>query len=164
MGTCMAALLMAGAATVTYDDKRDESATAHLTNVADLIGASSSAAFQFRTHGSRPGAHAIQGHGVDAARIDLAACLRRYGRSPNAIPEPFSSARYASSTTLIVSRPILLRRRAHRVHRASRPAIANARAEASATLHPGGVDGDGVRAGLLLVTRSAAPIYGPSCG
>ena len=112
MGTCMAALLMAGAATVTYELTSSRGQlTAHLTNVADLIGASSSAAVQFRDSvGADRALMQFKGTGVDAARIDLAGMpFARYGRTPNAIPErfPVGEVRVVGSY-VIVSRPILL--------------------------------------------------------
>ncbi len=112
MCTCVAALLIAGASVVTYALTSSQGQlTDHLVNVADLIGASSSAAVQFRDSlGAERALTQFKGKGVDAARIDLAGQpFAHYGRSPNAIPAgfPVGEVRVIDGH-VIVSRPILL--------------------------------------------------------
>jgi signal transduction histidine kinase len=112
MGTCITALLLAGAGIVTYELTSSQGQlTDHLTNVSDLIGASSSAAVQFRDAEAADRALTqFKGTGVDAARIDVdGQPFARYGRAPNGIPTPFPPGEVrVADGRVIVSRPILL--------------------------------------------------------
>ena len=92
MVTCVAALLMAGAGIATYQFSTSRGQlTAHLANVADLIGASTSAAVQFRDREAAVEALSqLKGTGASAARIDLpdGRMFARYGRFPQRHSHP----------------------------------------------------------------------------
>jgi signal transduction histidine kinase len=112
MVTCVTALLMAGAGIVTYELSSSRGQlTAHLINVADLIGASSSAAVQFRDSVAAERALTqFKGTGVEAARIDLlnGASFAWYGRS-RAMPAGIRAGEMlVVDGSVVVSRPILL--------------------------------------------------------
>jgi signal transduction histidine kinase len=112
MVTCVTALLMAGAGIVTYELSSSRGQlTAHLINVADLIGASSSAAVQFRDSvAAEQALTQFKGTGVEAARIDLlnGASFAWYGRS-RAMPAGIRAGEMlVVDGSVVVSRPILL--------------------------------------------------------
>lgn len=112
MATSVTALLMAGAGVVTYGFiSAQDDLTRHLVKVADLIGASSAAAVQFRDPlAATQALSQFSDTGADGARIVLTdgTSFAQYGEAPHSpAPVPMHSINVVDDR-LIVSRPILL--------------------------------------------------------